>query len=171
MDSTESTELDGSRLVVFVLLVRAFIRCSWLKNVRFPTTVRGSANFVVRWPGQNRQASISLLEEKYCSEEYPADKSGEFVAIAAFECRGRNDCRIAVCNSACYDGLIRLLVFVFFSQGLRSRTGDPMPRALLREARVAPPLRRWTCRMATGPTTTQTTTCPSPSRTSSTDSM
>lgn len=49
---------------------------------------RGTANFVIRWPGQKRQASISLLEQKDCSEDYPADKSGEFVAVAAFECRG-----------------------------------------------------------------------------------
>ena len=51
---------------------------------------RGHANFVMKWHGSKQQAHIKILPlDKHLSPGfYPAEKSGEFIKVAAFECRG-----------------------------------------------------------------------------------
>ena len=49
---------------------------------------RGTANFVVRFPGSKQQSYIKIVPLEKCSWEYRADQSGEFVRIIGFECRG-----------------------------------------------------------------------------------
>lgn len=49
---------------------------------------KGEANFIVKWPGAKQQAYIKVLDMKAGSGDYTEDKSGQFVTIANFECRG-----------------------------------------------------------------------------------
>lgn len=49
---------------------------------------KGEANFIVKWPGSKMQSYIKVLETKAGAAEYTAEKSGEWVTIANFECRG-----------------------------------------------------------------------------------
>lgn len=51
---------------------------------------KGHANFVMKWHGSRQQAYIKILplDKRMSAGYYPAEKSGEFVKVAAFECRG-----------------------------------------------------------------------------------
>lgn len=49
---------------------------------------RGTANFVMKWPGEQHQAYIKLEPIKGCDVSYTAEQSGSYVKIIAFECRG-----------------------------------------------------------------------------------
>jgi hypothetical protein len=49
---------------------------------------RGTANFVMKWKGSNQHAYIKIVPMHRQTGEYPIEKSGEFVKVAAFECRG-----------------------------------------------------------------------------------
>ena len=51
---------------------------------------RGHANYVMKWHTSKQHAHIKImpLDKKMSPGCYPVQKAGEFVKIAAFECRG-----------------------------------------------------------------------------------
>ena len=49
---------------------------------------RGHANFVMKWHGSKHQAYIKIIPLHHEPCIYPAEKAGEFVKVAGFECRG-----------------------------------------------------------------------------------
>ncbi|CAM9359797.1 unnamed protein product [Discosporangium mesarthrocarpum] len=51
---------------------------------------RGTANFTIKWPGAKKQATLNIIDVKKVTTggEIIGDKTGEFVPILAFDCRG-----------------------------------------------------------------------------------
>uniref|UniRef100_A0A0G4FQT0 Uncharacterized protein n=1 Tax=Chromera velia CCMP2878 TaxID=1169474 RepID=A0A0G4FQT0_9ALVE len=58
---------------------------------------RGSANFLIKFPGSKSQASISIVtsSQKGVASEYPAQGTnpGDWQPVAVFECRGAEPCK------------------------------------------------------------------------------
>jgi hypothetical protein len=48
---------------------------------------RGTANFVMKWPGENKQSYIKVVPVKKVTGEYSASSSG-LVPVLGLECRG-----------------------------------------------------------------------------------
>eukprot|EP00516_Mucochytrium_quahogii_P005113 CAMPEP_0203761098 /NCGR_PEP_ID=MMETSP0098-20131031/14263_1 /ASSEMBLY_ACC=CAM_ASM_000208 /TAXON_ID=96639 /ORGANISM=" , Strain NY0313808BC1" /LENGTH=145 /DNA_ID=CAMNT_0050654951 /DNA_START=1907 /DNA_END=2341 /DNA_ORIENTATION=+ len=49
---------------------------------------RGKCNFAIKWPGSNKESYLNVFEPKGCQKFLSSDKTGEFVPVIGFECRG-----------------------------------------------------------------------------------
>ena len=49
---------------------------------------KGTANFIVKFPGENKQSYIKLVEIKKCDGSYKAENSDSYVTVLGLECRG-----------------------------------------------------------------------------------
>eukprot|EP00616_Rhizochromulina_sp_CCMP1243_P017342 CAMPEP_0118962630 /NCGR_PEP_ID=MMETSP1173-20130426/894_1 /TAXON_ID=1034831 /ORGANISM="Rhizochromulina marina cf, Strain CCMP1243" /LENGTH=161 /DNA_ID=CAMNT_0006910915 /DNA_START=79 /DNA_END=564 /DNA_ORIENTATION=- len=50
---------------------------------------RGTAHFIKKWPMENKQSYLKIIDPKnLCKEEITAEDSEEWVALLAIECRG-----------------------------------------------------------------------------------
>ena len=52
------------------------------------TGSRGTANFVLKWPGSKKESYINVQEVKNLTRFVTGADSGQFVPIVGFECRG-----------------------------------------------------------------------------------
>mmetsp|Transcript_12943 Transcript_12943/g.47326 ORF Transcript_12943/g.47326 Transcript_12943/m.47326 type:complete len:167 (+) Transcript_12943:118-618(+) len=52
------------------------------------STGRASANFVMKWPGTSKEASVDVVDLKGVTRSYTRADSGAMVPIVAFDCRG-----------------------------------------------------------------------------------